>query len=158
MDGLALRPWRSSDAPALAAAWADEAIASSLAPPDSSVAAATRWIDGWSERRDRGVALDLVIDVDGAVAGERGWACFEPRRGAALVGYWGGPDHRGQGLAARVGRATTAWFFEGLSGAALVARWWRRNVASVRTAERAGYVHVGAQDGSAVYVRRRPSH
>ncbi len=155
MDGLALRPWRSSDAPALAAAWSDDAIATWLAPPATSVAAAARWIDGWSARRDAGVALDLVIDVDGTVAGELGWSSFDPRRRAALVGYWVGPDHRGHGLAARVLRATSAWFFETLSGEALIAQCSPRNAASVRTAERAGYVHVGDQGGSAVYVRRR---
>ena len=105
-DGVVvLRPWAPADAQALAAAWAEPDIARWTAvPADRSLAAAARWIEGWDVRRQRGLALDLVIvhvGQPGVVLGEVG-AVFVTR--PPQMGWWLLPAARGQGLATRAVR------------------------------------------------------
>jgi len=56
-----LRSWELGDAPALAAAWSDAEVRRWLPVPDvvDQVAAAA-WIAGQADRRQAGLALDLV--------------------------------------------------------------------------------------------------
>lgn len=117
---MTLRPWRAEDAPALAAAWADEEIRRNTSvPPDPSLAYAQRWIAGEPERRRRGLAVDLVIDVDGAVAGEVGLDLTgdEPE-----LGYWVAAPFRRQGCATSAVRLLVDWAFENLPIDRIVAR------------------------------------
>ena len=90
-DVVRLRPWRLSDAPALAAAWQDVEIAARLpVPGDRDRTAASRWIEGWEARRRAGSALDLVIceSPDDDVCGEIGISRIDMRTRAALIGWW----------------------------------------------------------------------
>jgi RimJ/RimL family protein N-acetyltransferase len=136
---VTLRPWRAEDAPALVAAWADDEIRRHTAvPPDPSLAYAERWIAGEPERRRRGLAVDLVIDVDGAVAGEVGLDLTgdEPE-----LGYWVAAPHRGQGLATAGVGLLVGWAFANLPIDRIVAR--PTNDASQHVLERAGYTPDG---------------
>jgi len=96
-----LRPWTEADAPALAAAWADDEIRRWTAVPDRpDEDHARRWIAGERVRRERGLGLDLVISPAGGdttVLGEVGIATIAGGPDRAEAGWWVGPDHRRQG-------------------------------------------------------------
>jgi ribosomal-protein-alanine N-acetyltransferase len=142
-DGFRLRPWVPADAPALAAAWTDpEVVRWTGVPPQHDEAAAARWIDGDAHRRQRGLALDLVVDVDGAVAGEVGLAGRGAGAGTVEVGWWVAPEHRGRGLAAAAVRAVAEWATAELHVDRLVARCHPENPASSGVARRAGFAEV----------------
>jgi len=104
-----------------------------------------RWIQGWEQRTRTGLALDLVIDVDGFVAGEVGLASFDATRRAAMMGYWLAPAERGAGLAGHAAAAVTEWFLspDGCAGNALVAICHVDNQSAHRVAERAGLSLLG---------------
>lgn len=156
VDGpITLRPWCTSDAHVLAAAWEDPLVRQWLEPPTGGASAAATWIAGADQRRAAGTAIDAAIVVDGAVAGEIGLHRFDRRRRAALVGYWVGPGHRGRGLAATALVAATRWWFETIDGQALVAECASANVASWRTAEAAGFSLLDERDGRRVLAIRR---
>jgi RimJ/RimL family protein N-acetyltransferase len=142
VDGeLVLRPWRILDAPALVAAWADPEVARWTGVPDRrDLGAAERWIAGDARRRDRGLSLDLVLDVQGAVVGEVGLTSFDSATGEAEVGWWLAADHRGRGYASRAVRLLAEWAVDELSVDHLVARCHRSNPASGAVARRAGFV------------------
>ncbi len=152
---LRLRPWGEADVDALVNAWRDVAIQAWLDPPGTDAATAARWIEGVDDRRSRGVALDLAVIVEGAVAGEVGFSSFDPVRRACLVGYWVGSDHRGSGLGSRAVAAACDWLVGSCGPISIVAECALTNVASHRTAERAGFELLSPDhDGNRVYVRR----
>jgi RimJ/RimL family protein N-acetyltransferase len=113
-DGtVRLRPWGVDDAPALAAAWADEEIRRWTAvPADPSVDHARRWIAGAELRRGQGVALDLVVSPSGTsadVLGEVGLVTMAGGPARAEVGWWTAAAHRRQGVATRAVTLFAAW-------------------------------------------------
>ncbi|MEO7429906.1 MAG: GNAT family N-acetyltransferase [Acidimicrobiales bacterium] len=145
-DGnLVLRPWAQADATALAAAWADPDVARWTGVPERcDHVAAGRWIAGEADRRARGLALDLVIEVDGTVAGEIGLAALDPDRRTSEIGWWVGPAHRGRGLAASAARLLADWALSELFVDAVLARCHQDNPASGAVARAAGFVRAGA--------------
>ena len=149
--GLRLRPWRIPDAEALAVAWSDPELRRWLDPPGADVGAARDWIEGEATRREAGLALDLVVDLDGAVIGEVGLWRFDTRRRACMVGYWVMAPHRGQGHATNALVAATSFFRDALDGSALIAECHRHNLASCRTAEAAGFEFLAVRDDTSVY-------
>ncbi len=154
-ERFSLRPWRSADAAALAAAWSDPEVTRWLDPPGADVSAADAWIAGEADRRASGVALDLVIDIDGLAAGEVGFSSFDPQRRACLVGYWLAAEHRGHGLAAEALEAATAWFLSETECTAVLAECDPKNTDSHRVAERAGFELLSPNHaGHRVYVTR----
>ena len=113
-DAVRLRPWRTDDAPALAAAWADEAIRRWTAvPAGPSEEHARRWIGGAELRRQQGVALDLVVSpsdpADDTVLGEVGIVTMAGGPDRAEVGWWTAPAHRRQGIATRAVTLFAGW-------------------------------------------------
>ena len=154
-EAFVLRSPQPSDAAAFAAAWGDAAIVRWLEPPEASEASAEHWIAGERGRRDAAVALDLVIDVDGAVAGEVGFSSFDEQRRACLVGYWLTASTRGRGLAAEAVRAAIDWMRSELGAVVVLAECDPDNTASHRVAERAGFDLLAADHGGTrVYVCR----
>lgn len=140
-ERVRLRPWRAVDAPALVRAWHDpDIIAGSTPPPDRSLEAARRWIEGVDERRRAGLALDLVIagDTD-TVWGEVGLAQIDPERRAAVIGWWVAADRRGSGVATEAVTLLTRWALEPGRLRALFARIGVDNPTSASVATRAGY-------------------
>ena len=117
---------------------------------------ARRWIVGESERRVRGLALDLVISPldDEAVWGEVGLRGFDAAVRRAEIGWWLAPEARGRGVAAVAVHLVTAWAL----GPPLVLRQvWARidpdNVASARVAAGAGFRLLGRAGGGDVWAR-----
>lgn len=149
---FSLRAWRITDAADLAAAWQDPELTRWLDPPTSDVVGARRWIVGEPARRESATALDLVIDVEGNVAGEVGLSHFDRARRAGLVGYWVHPDHRGGGLACAALAIVGAFFLDTLGGNALLAQCDPANVASSRTALGAGFSLLRSAADSDVFV------
>jgi ribosomal-protein-alanine N-acetyltransferase len=154
-DSFGLRPWQDADAGALVDAWSDPELLAWLDPPTADMEAAVRWIRAAPDRRAAGVALDLVIDVDGVVAGEIGFSSFATTHRACLAGYWVGSRHRGNGLAAHALTRACAWVVEHTGPLAVVAECDPANRASQLTAERAGFELLSASHGGRrVYVCR----
>jgi len=141
-DTIRLRPWRIDDAASLSRAWHDPAvIAGSTPPPDRSVEAAVRWIDGCDERRRAGVAFDLVIAAlhDDRVLGEVGFSRFDTGRRAALTGWWVHEEARGAGVAGAAVSLLIEWALATTSVDHVLAEIGADNPASERVAVRAGF-------------------
>ena len=154
-DEVTLRPWRVDDTPALVAAWHDDDIAAgSTPPPDRSAVAAARWIEGCDVREQRLLAVDRVIDVAGECVGGR-TLDIDQRRGAALIGWWVGAEHRSRGFAV-AGVAAMVEVAALFGVTTLVARIGIDNTASVRVAERVGFtlLRAGSEAEPHVYVHR----
>jgi RimJ/RimL family protein N-acetyltransferase len=152
-DGrLTLRPWRSAEAAVLVAAWADPEVARwTGVPAEPSLAGARRWIEGDADRRARGLSLDLVIDVDDAVAGEVGLAAIDVGARTAEIGWWIAPSHRGQHLASRAAALLAGWVVEELCVDTVLARCACANPGSSAVARSAGFALVGEVDGSQLW-------
>ncbi len=136
---LALRPWALADAPALVAAWADPEIQRWTGVPERrDLAAAERWIAGDAARRARWLSLDLVVDLEGVVAGEVGLSSFDREAGTADIGWWTAPAHRGRGVASTAASLLVAWATGDLGLTTVVARCDADNPASVVVARRSG--------------------
>ena len=171
-----LRSWELGDAPALAAAWSDAEVRHWLPVPDvvDQVAAAA-WIAGQADRRQTGLALDLVAveqgmgpalepigelaigpKVGGEVLGEVGLSAFDPERGAARIGWWTVAAQRRRGIATEMVRILTAWALGPPLGLdILVAEIEPNNVGSLAVARAAGYEELDrSADGRLVMVAR----
>ena len=152
-----LRSWRAQDAPALAAAWNDPTIAAVSQPPDDcSLEAAARWIEGCGVREERLLAIDRVVSVDGACVGEVGLSSIDRGRKAAVIGWWIGIGHRGNGFATAAVRELIDVAFDEFDISTLVAEIGIDNAGSVRVAERAGFelLRGGGEDRPHAYVHR----
>lgn len=159
-EQVRLRPWRESDAEALAAAWSDpEVIRWTAVPPDRSPAVARRWIAGDTQRRREHLSLDLVISADGAgqeVCGEVGLAGLRPGSRVAMIGYWAAPRWRGRGTTSAAVDLVAAWALTTLDLDALVALCDPANPSAVAVATGRGFVEARvADDGRRILVRRR---
>ena len=153
--GIVLRPWAatSTDAEAVAAAWADpESPPPSRVPDDVSVAAAARWIAGEPARRSAGRSLDLVIaplEPGDVVLGEVGLATIDARADVPRSAGGSPPATAARAWPARRPPA-------GRLGAVTCGRLdqvWARiapgNPASARVAAAAGLVELGPGGGTA---------
>ena len=106
-------------------------------------------------REQRLLAVDRVIDVAGECVGEVGLSDIDQRRGAALIGWWVGAEHRGRGFAvAGVGAMLDVAAMFGVT--TLVAQIGIDNTASVRVAERVGFMllRAGSEVEPHLYVHR----
>jgi [ribosomal protein S5]-alanine N-acetyltransferase len=142
---VTLRPFRMSQGDLRlvhAAAGDTDIVAISSVPRDDREAAGRDFIQRQHRRAERGDGYSFVI----ATAEERsrgvgsiGLWLHEVESGRASVGYWLLADARGRGLAAWALRAVVSFAFSELAIPRLhlfVEPW---NVASVRTAEAAGF-------------------
>lgn len=143
-DGVVrLRPWVADDAPALLAAWQDDEIRRWTAvPSEPTLAQAQRWIAGDTGRRERGLALDLVVapcdeHAPATVLGEVGLVPLAGGPNRAEAGWWVAPDHRRQGIATRAVTLFAHWV-AGSLGFELFASVDADNPPSIWVAESAG--------------------
>jgi RimJ/RimL family protein N-acetyltransferase len=152
-DGsVSLRPWRLVDAPALAAAWADPEIARwTGVPPQPGLTTAARWIQGDADRRAHGLSLDLVLDVDGEIAGEVGLVAIDVSARTAEIGWWVAPAFRGRRLASRAAALVAGWAIEELCVDVVLARCARANPTSGAVARAAGFHLVAERDDTELW-------
>jgi RimJ/RimL family protein N-acetyltransferase len=140
-DGVVrLRPWGAHDVDALVAAWGDEEIRKwTLVPEQREPDHALRWIAAEQLRRDRGLALDLVISPadgdDPTVLGEVGMVPLAGGPSRAELGWWVGAPHRRQGIATRAVGLFATWLRDELAFTDLFAEVDPDNPASVWVAE-----------------------
>jgi RimJ/RimL family protein N-acetyltransferase len=154
---LRLRPWRLTEATALVRAWHDPEVARwTGVPPAPVLAEAQRWIAGDADRRARGLSLDLVIDVDGEVAGEVGLVAFDPAGRTAEIGWWVAPAHRGCHVATTAAALVAAWAIEELCIDAVQARCARANPASGGVARAAGFALTEAAGDAELWTFAEP--
>ena len=140
--GLALRPWRQADIPALIAAYQDPEIRQWHARTLSDVHEARAWLAQRERSRRRETAVDwAVVDPadDDAVLGRAGLVAVDLTEGVAEVAYWVSPDHRRTRVATRAVCALSDWAFDELGLHRLGLQHSIRNPASCAVANRALY-------------------
>ncbi|WP_281218068.1 GNAT family N-acetyltransferase [Nocardia gamkensis] len=149
---LRLRPWQmsSADVDLVREAADDELIPLITTVPSVYTAEeAARFIERQWDRTESGSGYPFVIAraSDGKPLGSIGVWSKDLSEGRASIGYWLVRSARGQGIAAHALRTVTAWAFEHLpvSRLQLYVEPW--NVASIRTAERAGFRREGLLRG-----------
>lgn len=116
---LLLRPWRPSDAPALAAAHRDPVLRQWLTTVVCDEAEALRLIDKQTAGWDEGLRFSFAVLAPTGLAGAPGdlvggavvkmSSDFSPA--AAEVGYWTAAAARGQGIAPRALETMSRWAF-----------------------------------------------
>jgi ribosomal-protein-alanine N-acetyltransferase len=125
-------------------------------PADRSPGAARSWIAGESQRRLRGLALDLVISpYDGDIVwGEVGLSRFDAAMRRAEIGWWLAPEARGRGFAAAAVDLVATWALAEPLGLRQV---WARidpdNAASSGVAAAARFRILGRAGGGEVWAR-----
>ena len=145
-----LRPWRTADAPVLAAAWRDPVIRDRLRVPEpSDEAAASRWISQREQAWAEGRSVDLAVTdtPSGEVIGEVGLSRLDPVRRAALVGWWIAEGWRGHRRAGEAVRLVLDWALSEGPLDAVMAEIGSDNPASAAVARRAGMRRVAAPPG-----------
>ena len=145
-----LRPWRATDAPALAAAWRDPVIRDRLRVPEpADEAAASRWISQREQAWAEGRSVDLAVTdlPSGDVIGEVGLSRLDPVRRAALVGWWIAEGWRSRGRAVEAVRLVLDWVLSEGPLQAVMAEIDFDNPASAAVARRAGMRRVDGPPG-----------
>jgi RimJ/RimL family protein N-acetyltransferase len=159
-DGVVtLRAWRSDDAAAIAAAFADPEsvywIHQVSQPYDEEDALAyVRAMDAaW--RAGSGGALAVVEAATDEVAGSIGLSVIDAELAIVEVGYWAAPQARGRGLTTCALRLLSKWLLETVGAARLQIRADVQNAASLRVAEKAGFVREGVLRSSGYNSRAK---
>jgi len=147
-DGLVtLRPWLERDVPAITSACQDEDIGWWLdqvpqpygeADARTYVALARR---GWKEGSH---SIFAITDADtGEPIGSLSIHWLDRDNDVAEIGYWVRREARGRGVATRATRLASRWALTSCGTKRLQLRADRRNVASQRVAESAGFRREG---------------
>lgn len=143
---LALREYRADDAPLVRSAATDPYIvATTTVPADAHDAAVADYVERQRRRARDGSGHAFVVACldDDVAVGHVFVSADEIDAGRARVGYWVGPDHRGRGVATQALGLLVDWCDETLA----VPRLWCAiepgNAASLRVAERQGFVREG---------------
>lgn len=151
-DGIRLRPWRMTDAPAVLAARSDPAVA--LWSPEGggsdldSVRLSLATFMDWSGGQH---ACFAVEDSAGAFAGSVRLYRIDHDAGRAEVGYWTAAAARGRGLTSRAVDTITVWAFTGLGLTRVELYHAVDNLASCRVAAKAGFRLAGTLSQSYRY-------
>ena len=144
--GLALRPWREADIPALIAAYADPDIREWHARTLADAHEARAWLCRHERSRERETAIDwAVVDPtdDAIVLGRAGLNSVELAEGVGEVAYWVSPEHRRKQVATRALCALSDWAFDDLGLHRLGLLHSIRNAGSCRVAQRGFFVAEG---------------
>lgn len=151
-DELLLRPWRLSDAPAVLAAFSDDAIIRWHARRMTTLDEAEAWIEStqnaWTAEKSSGWAI--VDRADDRVLGRCALHTY-PSEGTAEMAYWLLPDGRGRGVATRATVAATEWG-HGFGFHRIELEHSTRNLASCAVAQRAGYLAEGTKRQSGIHA------
>jgi [ribosomal protein S5]-alanine N-acetyltransferase len=141
-----LRAWRVTDLALIHAASTDAFIPKTTSVPSPyTEEEGERYLERQYGRALRGEAYPFVIaeiDSDRAVGGINVWL-RNVDLGRASVAYWVAPSERRRGAAGQALRAVRDWAFRTLDIARLEVSIEPLNVASIRTAEGAGFQREG---------------
>jgi RimJ/RimL family protein N-acetyltransferase len=144
LDGQVLRPWTTSDAPAIQLAMRDPLVrqyASRLIDErDVALAAIHSWSDQW--HHGTGAAW-AVVGPGEQVLGTVRFGLIDAGLGTGSVGYWLLPEARGRGLAARALNQASAVVFSRLGWHRIELYHAVENTRSCGVARRGGYTPEG---------------
>jgi RimJ/RimL family protein N-acetyltransferase len=145
---VALRPWRSDDAAALAAAFADPEIRRFSWPRTEpyTLADARAYLRECERARAGGRALELAVTAAGAGTGAIGGVSLydvEREQDRGSLGYWVAAGARGRGVATHAARLLADWGFAQLGLARIELTCAPHNAASQAVAARCGFVREG---------------
>jgi len=147
-DGVvSLRPWALDDVPAIAAACDDPEIARWMhqVPSPYTERDAREYVlatqAAWRKRRD---GIFAVVDCEtGEIVGSCAMHAVDPEVENVEIGYWTAAAARGRGLTTRAVKLIVAWALHGLGAERVQLRADVRNSASLRVAEKAGFLREG---------------
>lgn len=147
---VALRRWRRSDVPAIAAACRDPEIPRFLSIPEPYTEDDARgWLRTHPGELSAGRSAQLAIAAasgDGLL-GAIDLHALDWRHHRAEVGYWVAAPERGRGVATRGVALIARWGFQTLGLARIGLIVDTDNLASQRVAERAGFTREGVARG-----------
>ncbi|MER5430402.1 GNAT family N-acetyltransferase [Streptomyces sp. NPDC002588] len=152
-DGLDLRPWRASDAPAVHAAFQDPLMHQwHIRAADSEEEVAgwiTEWQESWGTEKS---AQWAVADADtGLLLGRVALRAIVLVEGLAEVAYWTTAAARGRGVAPRATTALTRWALDEIGFHRLELMHATANEASCRVAAKAGYTLEGTKRSASLH-------
>jgi RimJ/RimL family protein N-acetyltransferase len=155
VDGVRARSWAVSDIPASAPAFRDAAIGgeAGLPPFDEEE------LRSFTEERLPSMVADgslvpFVIEDGTGILGGGSLQGYNPFRDTIEIGYWLFPAARGRGVGSRIVGAVAERLFAG-GIARVVALIRPENTASIRLAERAGFVNEGRLRSALNHGERR---
>ncbi|WCN78621.1 GNAT family N-acetyltransferase [Micromonospora sp. LH3U1] len=147
--GLALRPWRDDDAPAVRVAFDCPAIQRWHVRRLDSDDEARAWTAQWASRwHDESAASWAIVDADDRPVGQVGLRGVLLAEASAQLSYWVVPAARGQGIATEALGTLTRWSFTRAGLHRLALEHSTANAASCRVAMRAGFPVEGVLRGS----------
>jgi RimJ/RimL family protein N-acetyltransferase len=151
-QGLLLRPWEPTDAPAFLSAYQDDEIRRWHTRRPLTEAGVLEWFDAYRQDwgHEKGGHWAVVRD-DGEVLGRIALRGFNFDDGIAGVGYWVLPAARGVGVATCAVTALSAWALEEVGFCRLELGHSTRNHASCRVATKSGYLLEGTKRSAAVH-------
>lgn len=142
---LRLEPLAAEHLPALRALTADaQAVRFTRLPEPVPEGFARSWLARYELGRVDGTAFGFAaLDRDGRFLGVGLAPHVDAEAREVEIGYIVAPAARGRGVATEIVRRLTRWAFEELGALRACLLIDVENVASLRVAERAGYVHEG---------------
>jgi RimJ/RimL family protein N-acetyltransferase len=150
-DGVVLRDWRDSDAPALAPACGEWDVCAFTSVPWTYLEReALAWIERQRQKRAAGTVLALAIQApdDDRALGNANLAGFDDGSREATIGYWLVPEARGRGLATAAASLLIDWGLRTLGLERIEFAILPENLPSQRVAERAGATPEGIRKKS----------
>jgi RimJ/RimL family protein N-acetyltransferase len=103
-----------------------------------------RWLEGYERAREDGTRAGFaIVDREGRFLGLAALVTIDREAREAEAGYIVSPEARGRGLAARALRLLGDWALRELELERLELRITAENTASIRVAERCGFVREG---------------
>jgi ribosomal-protein-alanine N-acetyltransferase len=151
LDDFVLRPWRASDAPAVAEAYSEPSIqqwhARSMTEDEARL-----WIGSWPDRWNQESGGGWAIASASGLLGQISLRRLSLTDGLGEVSYWVVPAARGHRVATRALCALSAWVFGQLSLHRVELTHSTMNWASCRVATNAGYRLEGTKRREALHA------
>lgn len=145
-----LRPWQSSDAPALVEAYAEPSI-QRWHVRTMTDEEAREWVNSWSRRWTAETGCGWAITDGSQLLGQICLRRLNLSDGVGEISYWVVPAARGQRVATHALGALTAWVFGDVHLHRLEIAHSTMNPASCRVAMNAGYQLEGTKRGEGLH-------
>ncbi|KUL25357.1 GNAT family N-acetyltransferase [Streptomyces regalis] len=153
-DGLVLRPWTATDAPAVHAVFQDPVLQQWHAKKADSVEEVGGWIEGWlKDWEEERTAQWAVVDADtDHLLGRVALREIRLDEGTAEVAYWTAVEARGLGVAARATTTLARWSLDDIGFHRLELMHAVRNEASCRVATKTGFALEGTKRSAVLHA------